>query len=210
MRNIRPIIMIIEPGIESWQKESVLEGVREILEIAGIYDKIEIKEDNNIELYLKEGFKQERNGQLNADLIIGLIENEIIQLHMSLSPLYYKILIFKKDLYSDKTIFVIGLGQEGSGAVISIYRFLKLKYSDQKECIKTEVIHELGHVFGLIPDSRKFKVENSLGKHCKNRCTMRQGLNVPDDWIRISNERLQFGTFCDICLKDLRAFMSDE
>ena len=88
MRNIRPIIVIIEPGIESWQKESVLEGVREILEIAGIYDKIEIKEDNNIELYLKEGFKQERNGQLNADLIIGLIENEIIQLHMSFSPLY--------------------------------------------------------------------------------------------------------------------------
>jgi predicted Zn-dependent protease len=158
--------------------------------------------------YLDKGLKAGRKGQINVDEILNILGNEIIVL--PLKDIYYKILILKTDMYSDETNFVIGLAQEGIGSVISINRFLKLDYQTQIECIKTETIHELGHVFGLIPDSRTIMVEESLGKHCKNHCTMRQGLNVPTDWIEISKDRLNYGTFCDICREDLRMFFTDK
>jgi predicted Zn-dependent protease len=207
MKNIRPLIVTFEPGIELWQQEAVREGIREVFELAKISDKIKIIEDSKIELYLNKGVKEGREGQINADVLADLLNYELGKL--SSSETYYKILILNRDIFLNGTNFVIGAVQ-GSVGVISIFRFLTLNPSDQQECIKTEIIHELGHIFGLIPESRKTMVENSLGLHCNKCCTMRQGLNVPKDWIKISKDRLQYGPFCDICLKDLQSFFSDE
>lgn len=207
MKNIKPLIVTFEHGIELWQKEAVWEGIREVCELAKISDKIKIIEDDSIKLYLDKAVKEGRKGQINADILIDSLNYELFKL--SSSEMYYKILILNKDMYLAETNFVIGAVQ-GSVGVISIHRFLKLNLSDQKECIKTETIHELGHIFGLIPESRKTMVENSLGLHCNKRCTMRQGLNVPEDWKKISKDRLKYGPFCDICLKDLREFFYDK
>jgi len=59
----------------------------------------------------------------------------------------------------------------------------------------------LGHVLGL--PSRRYNVEESLGKHCIGKCVMRQGLKVPYDWIRMSEDRLEYGALCGDCYLDL-------
>lgn len=102
---------------------------------------------------------------------------------------------------------MIGLAQPEMGTVVSTHRFRGLDDKTRYECVKTETMHELGHVFGLIPQDRAEDVDYSLGKHCTNVCTMRQGLRVPIDWIIYSGERVTSGrAFCNRCTQDLRNF----
>jgi len=116
---------------------------------------------------------------------------------------HYDVFAVREDMYSGNTNFVIGLAQRGIGTTLSTYRFRELRRRDRYECIKTETIHELGHAFGLIPSGRTSNVEKSLGKHCTNVCTMRQGLTVPNDWLEISRDRLSVGALCGQCQEDL-------
>lgn len=80
--------------------------------------------------------------------------------------------------------------------------------SNQKyEVIKTETMHEIGHVLGIPNKNRKINVENNLGWHCTNKCVIRQGLLVPDDWIEMTDERIKSGkTLCDECINDLKTY----
>ncbi len=62
--------------------------------------------------------------------------------------------------------------------------------------------HEAGHVFGL-PHSNRPNTEEKLGLHCKNVCTMRQGISIPE-WQKLSIEESKKGVhFCADCKKDL-------
>jgi len=111
---------------------------------------------------------------------------------------------------TSRTNFIIGLASPGDSTTFSVKRFRELDEWMKNECIKTETMHEVGHVFGLIPYSRTKNVEQSLGKHCTNKCTMRQGLMVPQDWIKITKDRLDYGAFCDDCKKDLVEYFKGE
>ncbi len=203
MNNIWPVKVTIEPGIELFQKSAALEGISEVLKIAGVLDRIKINEANNIEPYLLKAKDGGRGEQLNADIIDKKLWDEIA--YLSNKNFYYNVIILRSDMYSDGTRFITGLGTTYR-AIISINRFQRLNRQDQVDCIKTVSIHEFGHACGLIPSSRINMVEESLGKHCINPCTMQQGLRVPDDWIKISNDRKDNGTFCRLCENDLKQF----
>jgi predicted Zn-dependent protease len=121
----------------------------------------------------------------------------------------YDILIVRSDIYAEEDNFLVGIAREGFGTVISTYRFNGLDDKLKYECIKTETMHELGHVFGLLPDNRTEDVEDSLGLHCANRCIMRQGLNVPEDWINMTKDRLRYDALCKRCEKDLKDYFRE-
>jgi len=101
--------------------------------------------------------------------------------------------------------FLIGLALPGIGTLISTKRFEGIDdIYTRNECIKTEVMHEIGHVFGAPNPSRK-DLEDNIGNHCRNKCVMRQGVRVPIDWIKITRDRLETGKpYCDSCEEDLR------
>ena len=120
-----------------------------------------------------------------------------------------EIVITNKDLYLDKTSFVIGCADDDLGSLIS---FKRLNLIDdpvlQRETQKTEIFHEVGHIFGL-PTVRRgeTKLEDSLGLHCKNPgCSMKQGMNVPEDWVTFTQQRLREGgrPYCQECITDLK------
>lgn len=61
--------------------------------------------------------------------------------------------------------------------------------------------HEVGHMLGL--PNRDHHVEDKLGLHCTNVCTMRQGMSVPE-WTRKAVEEHNAGVgFCECCKDDL-------
>ena len=64
---------------------------------------------------------------------------------------FHSLWIVDKDIYANKMNFVFGLAMRGR-AIISSYRL------PSDEMLAKEVVHELGHVFGL--------------PHCKNKCVM--------------------------------------
>jgi len=74
------------------------------------------------------------------------------------------------------------------------------------ECIITEVMHEVAHMFWTPYDKRGHSIIEALGPHGTNRCIMRQGWSVPDDWLRMTEDRIRYGAFCPACKADLRRF----
>ncbi len=63
----------------------------------------------------------------------------------------YSVWIVDKDIYVDNMNFVFGLAMQNR-AVVSCYRL------PSDAMIAKEVVHEVGHIFGL--------------PHCKNKCVM--------------------------------------
>lgn len=224
MGKIKPIYVMNQEGLINLERQAILEGIKDLiwiseaLEIGVSY--LDVWRNNNfknedgslkpfqsVDWYIQRGRETSSNKkQLNADTMQHYVVCEPWRDPKKGGRDHYDILVVRDDMYSRDTNFVIGLAIEGLGAVISTHRFKTLGDKTRYECIKTETMHELGHVFGLIPDSRTENVEYSLGKHCANICIMRQGLTLPADWINISNDRIQHGALCSTCEQDLRNY----
>ncbi len=224
IRPIRPIYLMNENGVDPMDKKAVIGGIETMLKIAGVENKIKIldyseligkryispdgssKEYKSLDYYLQQGKIASKNStKLNATKISNLCAYEIAISGYK----HYYVLIVKTDIYLEEgnTRFVIGAGKEGCCAIISTYRFSNL--DDLKyEVIKTETMHENGHVFDIPNDNRATNVEENLGWHCTNECVMRQGLIVPKDWIEMTNDRLESGRpLCDECINDLTTYL---
>jgi predicted Zn-dependent protease len=216
----RPIHIMYEEGLEPDHLKAVLDATHAVLSAAGVTANVEVNNFgvwrnsgwlvgntltnwNSIDWYLAHAQRASRNDhQLHGGHLLKLLYNEPWQ---KARP-HYDIVVTHSDLYDDDCRFCIGLAVHGLGTVISTNRFLKLDARAQRECIITETMHEVGHVFGLIPEDRTDNVEMSLGLHCTNKCIMRQGLSVPHDWIKITDDRLAGHEFCNACLRDLHRY----
>ncbi|HLC58347.1 MAG TPA: hypothetical protein VJI68_00650 [Candidatus Nanoarchaeia archaeon] len=207
---VKQICLMHQDEVKSLEVKAVLEGVSELVRLAKVngvdFTRLPIN-SKGIEEYIKHAKSTSRNdSQLNADTIgLDMIEDP------SRNPTkggkdHYKILIVNGDIYSGNANFLIGSAREGIGATVSTYRLQGLSERAKYECLKTIAIHEFGHVFGLIPESRTDDVEEIFGKHCTNVCVMRQGLDVPHDWIKITSDRLVNGTLCNTCETDLQNY----
>jgi len=225
MTNIKPIHVMCEPGVEDWQLDAAISAIREVVSYTDTAGRLtiinrgvwrcddwgsadELTPYRSVDWYIAQGHEySNRQGQLNAAAIIaGYLEEP----EQELNP-HYDVIIVKSDIYSgnDDDNFVIGFALSEHATVVSLDKFLHLEQHIQEACIKTEVMHELGHVFGLVPEDRTDDVEDDFGLHCTNLCVMRQGRRVPVDWITMTNERLQFRPFCEQCWFSLRQFFRE-
>ena len=173
--------------------------------------------------------------QLDAEAIMGLINYEFIQKRKYKYALY--IVSEDMYSGKEENCFLVGASNFLRPAIVSTYRFsqdviqmnLDEMSSDKKlqrfvsntgstgtkvaelvriECIKTVAMHELGHVFGLVPETQTEDVEDIYGYHCKKKCVMRQGLSVPSDWIGHTLDRIESAVFCPRCLGLLKDFLN--
>ncbi len=208
----KPVYVLCEKNVTRSQTRAALEGIHDVLRLAGISD-VEVKNFGNwksspavspsmsyasLKWFIANSYNTERK-QVDADEFLHLIWKGLL-----LPEACTAVALLSSDLYCERQDFIIGYGAASENAVLSVHRFRILPQRQQHECIKTLVMHELGHVFGLLPESRTRNVEESIGKHCTNICIMRQGLNVPDDWTRMTDDRLRTDPFCNQCLHDLR------
>jgi predicted Zn-dependent protease len=211
MRNIRPIFVTHNGRIHSHEEEAILDGIATILRIAGVAGHIEVKNFgswNNgnqpyedIDWYVQRAYNPRvRKNQIDAGAVLTECLNEPWQ---KTTP-HYDVMAISHDLYVDNNNFVFGIGQRGLGTIISPFRYRCWDAEIEYELFKTAVIHELGHVFGLVDNSRK-DLDYRLGPHCRNICAMRQGMNL-DEWAVITDDRMKYETFCPRCAKDLKKY----
>jgi len=159
-----------------------------------------LRPDKSIAWLMEQAYDSERD-QWDATTILNLLGNEPYQ---KIQP-HHDILITGRDLFFPGTNFVIGGADPDLGTVISTARFRQIKDAAlRREVVKTAVYHEGGHVWGL-PFGGKRVLEKKLGYHCPDpSCSMKQGLAVPRDFIKITEARLRAGhIYCSDCLKDL-------
>lgn len=213
--------MMVENGIPDDQCRAIVQGVEEILRIGRVQNRIKIHnfghwrqepwrqnmrlvEYQSLDWYLKQGWTKERLRQLNAGRILNVIRQEPWQ---QSSP-HYDMVVVKQDLYygGPEVNFIIGLAEYERSTIISTNRFLSLPRQQLIECLKTEAMHEIGHVFNLPRPGRTDDINHSLGRHCSNVCVMRQGLQVPGDWVKISRDCQRGYILCYRCAADLREY----
>ncbi len=220
---LRPIYVMHEDGVTPDHVVAVSKGIAQVLDAAGMRQRIEV---HHFGPWRHQNWKLP-NGELrpfhsvewyverarSASKKPGFLYEPELSLQLYCEPwqderLHWDVLILKSDMYADGTNYIIGAANDRF-AIVSTCRFVNrgLNAREEHECIVTETVHELGHVFGLPNSNRPEKtIEQSLGPHCTNRCVMRQGLVVPRDWQYMTDHRLQHGPFCPTCQRELRQF----
>lgn len=216
----RPVYVMFDADVEEWEAQAVFDGLSQVMIAAGTPSHMKVHnlgvwrsrnwldrdgylaEWSSVDWYIAYTQRNSRQDQLHGGKLLKLLFNEPWQE----SAPHYDIVVTAQDLYDDDCGFCIGLAVPGFGTVISTNRFRSLSAQDAYNCIVTETMHEVGHVFGLVPETRTTNMERSLGLHCTNRCIMRQGLRVPYDWQVITADRLQGHGFCGECSRDLRRY----
>lgn len=221
IRRIRPVNIMFDENVTTLEAEAVMSGLTKVMNAAnaphhnmpinnfGVWRNSDWLEEgsltqwNSVDWYLAyTEHHHGRNGQLHGGKLLQLLYSEPWQE----AGAHYDILVTSRDIYDDDCRFCIGLAIHGFGTVISTARFRGLSQQNTYDCIVTETMHEVGHVFGLVPETRTSNVERSLGLHCTNRCIMRQGLQVPHDWEVITADRLAGHEFCGECRHDLQRY----
>lgn len=151
------------------EKNAVLDGARGLINLAmvsklvklvdsGVYrtnDYMEhgcLRKYQSVDWFVDIGRRVGVNGKLDAYMMFSALEN-----YTNNYTNNYVILIVRDDMRTRDTNFVIGLGDQGVGTVISTHKFESLEEKIRYNCIKTATMHELGHAFGLIPDERTEK-----------------------------------------------------
>lgn len=138
--------------------------------------------------------------QLNVDSLTRQFYEEPWQANP-----HWEVAIVNTDLYADGTNFVFGITQPDFAASVQSVR--RLIDSVPAEELRTAMVrrllrHEVGHMFGL--PGRNYNVEQKLGLHCTNVCTMRQGMSLPE-WAQLTQQEEKHNVrFCNDCASDLR------
>ena len=98
-------------------------------------------------------------------------------------PGYRVVGIVSEDMAFEGYNFLLGLAAKNErGCIVSVHR-LRASGARYFERVKKEIMHELGHTFGL--------------KHCDNRCVMQFSNSVVDVDIKPAE-------FCDECASRIR------
>lgn len=212
-----------EDGIENSYAAAAMAGIEEVLRLARVKGRIKLRDLGvwradlwrigetlipylSVDWYIECGQKaSKRKGQLNASAILDDFQNDPSQRKHP----HYSLLLLRGSLYVPKyrSSSLVGLGQEGVGAVVSLSSSGDAARDTLgEEYVKTLTMHELGHSFGLLPDERKENVVGKSEKHCANTCVMRQGSVVSGGWVSMTRDCLRGAPYCEQCLHDLRQF----
>lgn len=117
---------------------------------------------------------------------------------------HWEVSIVNKDLYMYDTNFVFGATRSDFAASVQSIRRLVDSVPEgelRNQMIRRLLRHEVGHMFGL--PGRNFNVEQKLGSHCTNVCTMRQGMSIPE-WGKLTQEENRQNVhFCRDCMSVL-------
>jgi len=221
---LKPIYLRQTKGIKEVEKKAVRDGIETLLKIIKLEHSIKIEnvgywntgdgEYESAEWYVKNSLIEKEHGygkQIYDDRLLGCCAME--QKKRDKVDARYEVFLVDIDLWSRRLDFVIG-SSNSTGTVFSVIRFRSLDKKKKYECIKTETLHELGHVFSaakgrtgvdaLGEDTTDSKLYDN---HCANICVMRQGNSVPDAWLKMSEDRLKNGNaFCDNCISDMKTF----
>lgn len=140
------------------------------------------------------------NGQVNASKMLVRLWDEPHRKAVT----HLDVVLMHSDLTAPNCNFVIGAAMHNYACVTSLARFSHMRGGVRDECFKTALMHEVGHLFGLVPRTRLHAAEEKLGWHCTNRCIMRQGMTVAE-WERLTHDRLHhLPVLCRDCQQTLR------
>lgn len=164
-RNFRTLVLLVDQLIISSLIEPLEPSLKEIFSFQTI--------NHLIAEQLPRSCWVEARSQYNAQCLLKFAASR--------SRLNLILLLVFHDLFVPYMNFVFGIASNGLGAVVSVARL-----ENNPDFVQKEVIHELGHVFGL--------------SHCVLPCVMTFSNSV---W----EAKQKNGKFCPKCLQKLQKLM---
>lgn len=214
-----PIYVMWTSDVPNRESEAALQGTRDALAASGQNREIVVLGSStwgtgpfsSPDWYIEEAYKRQslrRNAGFGPQIDVSQVIRLFYEEPWQANP-HWEVFIVNHDLNdTDDTgryiNFVFGAtNTEIHASVQSITRLMNevVNESLRLRMIQRLLRHEVGHMFGLM--ARNFKVEQKLGLHCTNICTMRQGLSIPE-WASLTQQEDSLGIhYCDDCLNDL-------
>ncbi len=185
---LRPIYVVREKAVKDKQMKYVKSAVKVFLKLCGLLGRVVVVESDltdeagrDIRSYLSEArIGKRRKKRIDGDRLHDLVAEDLDSRfeHIDKRPQY--IIILNRDLRfsSDDPLLIDGLAHGTHGVIVSVARTRSRTYSEKY--FKMLVLHELGHMYGLISDARKASVTGrKYGRHCANECIMQGGTSFP-------------------------------
>lgn len=212
------------------EKASLIDAIRDVLSIGHCTTELPVRDfgrfrsphwrdDDNtlvpwqsVDWYIYDSLDEDRM-QVNAPALLNNLANEPWRDARLLGD-HYDLFILEEDLYLPEEEgkgpgYCVGASKPFSSAVISLHRIEHiwgLPYS----CIKTEIMRQMCFMLG-VPSHLREDVHKGTdaSAFCKNVCILRRAENAPEDWEKLTDDRLREGALCDSCRDDLQRFFSD-
>lgn len=206
----RPIRVIYQRGITNKQVLYAMDGIREVLDLMNVTDQTlitigttVIETGKTLDEYIADVQGDSLPaGPIDFSRLFGSIFSDLNRSQCKILPYY--VLIIDRGLRFNQMV-AYGVGSHDYCAVISVYDIKTGNLDMDEECLKTIVMHEIGHMFGLIPKDRKINyMIDCSGKHCLNRCVMRSPAILSNGMVGLTLDRMNDPGFCPQCLDYLR------
>lgn len=215
-----PIYFMVTPDVPRPEANAALQGVRDVMVASG-QDRTLVNFGSRSfgngpyqspNWYINEAFRRQglrrdagHGMQIDVGEIVPLFGEEPWQENP-----HWEVFVVGKDLNSrgfdgNYINFVFGTTYpDFAASVQSVRRIIDGVPAGplRQEMIRRLLRHEVGHMFWL--PSRSERTTQSLGKHCTNICTMRQGLSLEEWRDQLHEETRHNVMFCNDCMGDLR------
>jgi hypothetical protein len=225
MKRHKPLNLMNDRGF--WpEKVAIADAIKEVLTIGrchkpmavhdyGRYRDSQWRDDHDklvpyqsVDWYVFDALNESRM-QVDCDRILQAFADEPWRQESKLGD-HYDLFIMEEDMFDpsetlDGTGYAVGKSQRLSAAVISTARIghiWGLPYS----YLKTEVMRQICFMFGVPGPGRDDIVMDGATRCCTNVCILRKAHRAPDDWERLTRDRIRHGALCQHCARDLREF----
>lgn len=214
------------------EKPAILDAIRELFTLAhcrfplpvrdyGRYRDKNWRDQNNdlvpyhsVDWYVFDALNEE-SMQVDAERILDSLCREPWRAEKMIGD-HYDLFFMEEDMFERRGLdapqapvdYRVGSSRRLMGAVISTHR-LEHIWGMPYSYLKTEVMRQLCFMFGL-PETGRDDVLHAGDDtyYCKNTCILRPAFVAPDDWERLTLDRLRAGPLCESCISDLKAFFA--
>lgn len=228
----KTIFVMSENGVPDLAVQSVMEGIREVVRITGLNNAKSERAISRINIvnwgawfapdHLEGGYLTPHRSLdwyleisrlkgtriIDSGMLFRVLHPEMAMKQDIFAPHYnhFKVIILNSEILNphDENLRALGCAMPKLSAMMTVVGLAKYLKAPKlyRECVKSIALHELGHMFGLLPANIE-KTEFDHGTHCTNVCIMRQE-GKQGNLFSHTAERIMFGPFCLRCEELLR------
>ncbi len=227
MKKYKPLNLLDNKGF--WpQKVALVDAIKEVLTIGkctnplpirdyGRYRDQEWRDEEekllpyrSVDWYVNDALDEERM-QVDSERLLEAFDEEPWREEDMIGE-HYDLFIMQEDMFSPDSGardrnpgYAVGRAHRMTAAVVSTHRIEHI-WGMPYSYLKTEVMRQLCFMFGLPDARREDVVREDQSCYCSNTCILRPARVAPDDWERLTEDRLRLGALCEDCTRDLRRF----
>jgi len=230
MKKYKPVNLIDDKGF--WpEKVAVADAIKEILALGechrplpvsdfGTYRGLKWRDENedlvpyqSVDWYIYNAINEERM-QVNTARLLESFSKEPWRDEKMLGD-HYDLFVIDEDMFdpedhgdgSPPADYSVGRAQTFVGAIISTHRIDHI-WGMPYSYLKTEVMRQLCFMFGVPDRHRGGVVTEGSQAYCTNTCILRAAHVAPDDWQKLTEDRITHGPLCEPCRKELKEFFA--